>query len=128
MPRGGLCRLLADAGQQLGDDVEEPLAAVSTRPRTALSPPKPPACASGSSTTTSPPPPAPPCTPRATAATRMVVDEDRGVVVGFTLPGPDVAESLHAATIATRVAVVARTGGPERGGPSPAEVPEAGLR
>ncbi|MFY1575898.1 dihydrolipoyl dehydrogenase family protein [Verrucosispora sp. WMMD703] len=31
---------------------------------------------------------------------RMVVDEDRKVVVGFTLAGPDVAELIHAATIA----------------------------
>jgi pyruvate/2-oxoglutarate dehydrogenase complex dihydrolipoamide dehydrogenase (E3) component len=31
---------------------------------------------------------------------RMVVDEDRHVIVGFTLVGPDVAELLHAATIA----------------------------
>ncbi|MEV6442976.1 NAD(P)/FAD-dependent oxidoreductase [Amycolatopsis sp. NPDC051716] len=31
---------------------------------------------------------------------RMVVDEDRKVLVGFTLVGPDVAEMLHAATIA----------------------------
>ncbi|KOX03131.1 MULTISPECIES: dihydrolipoyl dehydrogenase family protein [Micromonospora] len=31
---------------------------------------------------------------------RMVVDEDRSVIVGFTLVGPDVAELLHAATIA----------------------------
>ena len=31
---------------------------------------------------------------------RMVVDEDRGVLVGFTMVGPDVAELLHAATIA----------------------------
>ncbi|OLT00253.1 pyridine nucleotide-disulfide oxidoreductase [Pseudonocardia sp. CNS-004] len=31
---------------------------------------------------------------------RMVVDEDREVIVGFTLVGPDVAELLHAATIA----------------------------
>jgi dihydrolipoamide dehydrogenase len=31
---------------------------------------------------------------------RMVVDEDRGVVVGFTVVGDDVAELLHAATIA----------------------------
>jgi len=30
----------------------------------------------------------------------MVVDEDRKVVVGFTVVGPDVAELLHAATIA----------------------------
>ncbi|GAA0274881.1 NAD(P)/FAD-dependent oxidoreductase [Cryptosporangium japonicum] len=31
---------------------------------------------------------------------RMVVDEGRNVIVGFTLVGPDVAELLHAATIA----------------------------
>jgi len=31
---------------------------------------------------------------------RMVVDEDRKVIAGFTLVGPDVAEMLHAATIA----------------------------
>lgn len=31
---------------------------------------------------------------------RMIVDEDRGVVVGFTMVGPDVGELLHAATIA----------------------------
>ncbi|MFF4053319.1 dihydrolipoyl dehydrogenase family protein [Streptomyces chartreusis] len=31
---------------------------------------------------------------------RMVVDEDRKVIVGFTLVGPDVAEMIHAATIA----------------------------
>lgn len=31
---------------------------------------------------------------------RMVVDEDRRVIVGFTVVGPDVAELLHAATIA----------------------------
>jgi pyruvate/2-oxoglutarate dehydrogenase complex dihydrolipoamide dehydrogenase (E3) component len=31
---------------------------------------------------------------------RMVVDEDRRVLVGFTIVGPDVAELLHAATIA----------------------------
>jgi len=30
----------------------------------------------------------------------MVVDEDRKVIVGFTIAGPDVAELLHAATIA----------------------------
>jgi pyruvate/2-oxoglutarate dehydrogenase complex dihydrolipoamide dehydrogenase (E3) component len=30
----------------------------------------------------------------------MVVDEDRTVIVGFTMAGPDVAELLHAATIA----------------------------
>ncbi|MEV1155939.1 NAD(P)/FAD-dependent oxidoreductase [Micromonospora chokoriensis] len=31
---------------------------------------------------------------------RMVVDEDRRVIVGFALAGPDVAELIHAATIA----------------------------
>ncbi|MBQ1038187.1 NAD(P)/FAD-dependent oxidoreductase [Micromonospora sp. C81] len=31
---------------------------------------------------------------------RMVVDEDRKVIIGFTLVGPDVAELIHAATIA----------------------------
>ncbi|PRZ42438.1 dihydrolipoamide dehydrogenase [Antricoccus suffuscus] len=31
---------------------------------------------------------------------RMVVDEDRGVIVGVTFVGPDVAELIHAATIA----------------------------
>jgi pyruvate/2-oxoglutarate dehydrogenase complex dihydrolipoamide dehydrogenase (E3) component len=31
---------------------------------------------------------------------RMVVDEDRRVIVGFTITGPEVAEMLHAATIA----------------------------
>jgi dihydrolipoamide dehydrogenase len=31
---------------------------------------------------------------------RMVVDEERQVIVGFTVAGPDVAELLHAATIA----------------------------
>ncbi|MEU7788800.1 NAD(P)/FAD-dependent oxidoreductase [Amycolatopsis sp. NPDC049159] len=36
---------------------------------------------------------------------RMVVDEDRKVIVGFTLVGPDVAEMLHAATIAVVGAV-----------------------
>jgi pyruvate/2-oxoglutarate dehydrogenase complex dihydrolipoamide dehydrogenase (E3) component len=30
----------------------------------------------------------------------MVVDEDRSVIVGFTIAGPDVAELLHSATIA----------------------------
>jgi dihydrolipoamide dehydrogenase len=30
----------------------------------------------------------------------MVVDEDRQVIVGFTIVGPDVAEMLQAATIA----------------------------
>ncbi|MFI5911770.1 dihydrolipoyl dehydrogenase family protein [Dactylosporangium sp. NPDC051541] len=36
---------------------------------------------------------------------RMVVDEDRQVIVGFTVAGPDVAELLHAATIAVVGAV-----------------------
>jgi pyruvate/2-oxoglutarate dehydrogenase complex dihydrolipoamide dehydrogenase (E3) component len=36
---------------------------------------------------------------------RMVVDEDREVIVGFTLVGPDVAELLHAATIAVTAEV-----------------------
>jgi dihydrolipoamide dehydrogenase len=31
---------------------------------------------------------------------RMIVDEDRRVIVGFTITGTEVAESLHAATIA----------------------------
>ncbi len=31
---------------------------------------------------------------------RMVIDEDRGVVVGMTFVGPDVSELLHAATVA----------------------------
>jgi len=33
-------------------------------------------------------------------AVRMVVDEDRGVLVGLTFVGQDTAEMLHAATIA----------------------------
>ncbi|MCE0764214.1 NAD(P)/FAD-dependent oxidoreductase [Pseudonocardia kujensis] len=36
---------------------------------------------------------------------RMVVDEDRGVLVGVTFVGPDVAELLHAATIAVAAEV-----------------------
>ncbi len=32
--------------------------------------------------------------------TRLVVDEDRGVIVGATFTGPEVAEFLHAATVA----------------------------
>ena len=36
---------------------------------------------------------------------RMVVDENRKVIVGFTLVGPDVAELLHAATIAVTAEV-----------------------
>ena len=35
-----------------------------------------------------------------TGRAAMVVDEDRKVIVGFTVVGPDVAELLHAATIA----------------------------
>jgi pyruvate/2-oxoglutarate dehydrogenase complex dihydrolipoamide dehydrogenase (E3) component len=36
---------------------------------------------------------------------RMVVDLDRRVIVGFTVTGPEVAESLHAATIAVTAEV-----------------------
>jgi dihydrolipoamide dehydrogenase len=36
---------------------------------------------------------------------RIVVDEDRGVIVGATFVGVDVAEWLHAATIAVAAAV-----------------------
>ncbi len=36
---------------------------------------------------------------------RIVVDEDRGVIVGATFVGVDVAERLHAATIAVVAAV-----------------------
>jgi len=36
----------------------------------------------------------------APGTSRIVVDEDRGVIVGATFVGPEVAESLHAATIA----------------------------
>ena len=32
--------------------------------------------------------------------TRLVVDDDRGVIVGATFTGPEIAEFLHAATIA----------------------------
>ncbi len=35
-----------------------------------------------------------------TGRARMVVDEDRQVILGMTFVGPDVAELLHAATIA----------------------------
>ncbi len=35
-----------------------------------------------------------------TGRAKMVVDEDRGVVVGVTFVGQDVAEMLHAATVA----------------------------
>ncbi|HYN52709.1 MAG TPA: hypothetical protein VES62_17440, partial [Thermoleophilaceae bacterium] len=31
---------------------------------------------------------------------RLVVDEDRGIIVGATFTGPEVAEFLHAATVA----------------------------
>jgi dihydrolipoamide dehydrogenase len=36
----------------------------------------------------------------AVGTARLVVDEDRRVVVGATITGPEVAEALHAATIA----------------------------
>ena len=36
----------------------------------------------------------------APGTSRLVVDERRGVVVGATFVGPEIAESLHAATIA----------------------------
>jgi dihydrolipoamide dehydrogenase len=36
----------------------------------------------------------------AAGTSRIVVDERRGVVVGATITGPEVAEALHAATIA----------------------------
>ena len=36
---------------------------------------------------------------------RLVVDEERGVAVGFTVTGSEVAESLHAATIAVTAEV-----------------------
>ncbi len=36
----------------------------------------------------------------APSGARIVIDEDRGVIVGATIVGPDVAESLHAATVA----------------------------
>jgi pyruvate/2-oxoglutarate dehydrogenase complex dihydrolipoamide dehydrogenase (E3) component len=35
-----------------------------------------------------------------TGRARMVIDEDRQVILGMTFAGPDVAELLHAATIA----------------------------
>jgi pyruvate/2-oxoglutarate dehydrogenase complex dihydrolipoamide dehydrogenase (E3) component len=41
----------------------------------------------------------------APGTSRIVVDEDRGVVVGATFVGPEIAESLHAATIAVTAAV-----------------------
>jgi pyruvate/2-oxoglutarate dehydrogenase complex dihydrolipoamide dehydrogenase (E3) component len=41
----------------------------------------------------------------ATGTSRLVVDEDRQVLVGATFTGPEVAESLHAATIAVVAAV-----------------------
>jgi pyruvate/2-oxoglutarate dehydrogenase complex dihydrolipoamide dehydrogenase (E3) component len=36
----------------------------------------------------------------AAGTARMIADEKRRVIVGFTVTGPEVAESLHAATIA----------------------------
>jgi pyruvate/2-oxoglutarate dehydrogenase complex dihydrolipoamide dehydrogenase (E3) component len=36
----------------------------------------------------------------AAGTARLVVDERRGVVVGVTITGPEIAEALHAATIA----------------------------
>ena len=36
----------------------------------------------------------------AAGTSRIVVDESRGVIVGATFVGPEIAESLHAATIA----------------------------
>jgi pyruvate/2-oxoglutarate dehydrogenase complex dihydrolipoamide dehydrogenase (E3) component len=36
----------------------------------------------------------------ARGTTRLVVDDDRGVIVGATFTGPEIAEFLHAATIA----------------------------
>ena len=36
----------------------------------------------------------------APGTSRIVVDEERGVIVGATFVGPEIAESLHAATIA----------------------------
>ncbi|MEV5967625.1 NAD(P)/FAD-dependent oxidoreductase [Kribbella sp. NPDC051952] len=36
---------------------------------------------------------------------RMIVDEDRNILIGFTAVGPDVAELLHAATIAVTAEV-----------------------
>jgi dihydrolipoamide dehydrogenase len=41
----------------------------------------------------------------AAGTSRLVVDEDRGVVVGATFTGPDVGEWLHAATIAVTAEV-----------------------
>jgi pyruvate/2-oxoglutarate dehydrogenase complex dihydrolipoamide dehydrogenase (E3) component len=36
----------------------------------------------------------------ARGTTRLVIDEDRGVIAGATFTGPEVADFLHAATIA----------------------------
>jgi pyruvate/2-oxoglutarate dehydrogenase complex dihydrolipoamide dehydrogenase (E3) component len=36
----------------------------------------------------------------APGTSRIVVDEDRGVIVGATITGSEVAEALHAATVA----------------------------
>lgn len=41
----------------------------------------------------------------APGTSRIVVDEDRGVIVGACFVGPEIAESLHAATIAVTAAV-----------------------
>ena len=41
----------------------------------------------------------------APGTSRIVVDEDRGVIVGASFVGPEIAESLHAATIAVTAAV-----------------------
>ena len=38
--------------------------------------------------------------PGAPGTARIVVDEDRRIIVGATFTGPEVAEALHAATIA----------------------------
>ena len=53
------------------------------------------------STPTSPAPRGPVSSARArTATARIVVDEQRRVLIGATFTGPEVADSLHAATIA----------------------------
>lgn len=41
----------------------------------------------------------------AQGTSRIVVDEDRGVIVGASFVGPEIAESLHAATIAVTAEV-----------------------
>ena len=57
-------------------------------------------CASGWSTCRSPSPASTILAEDYDGAVRMVVDEDRGVLVGLTFVGQDIAELLHAATIA----------------------------